>query len=123
MNGQTNTTGACCTTPASRRYFAIAFIAALLSLSGISLYWHPLSGAAVPLAIGAACLENWRRNRTYHCGITGPIFLLAGAALLFAGMGLIHVRSAAVWVPAGVGTVAAFLLEWRFASRPARSAK
>jgi hypothetical protein len=31
------------------------------------------------MAIG--CLANWLRNRSFHCAITGPLFLIAGGVL------------------------------------------
>lgn len=123
MSDQGSMPVTCCTTPAAMRYWIVVFLAALAPLVGIAVYWHPLSGAAMPLAAGTACLENWRRNRTYHCGITGPIFLLAGAVLLFAGMGLVHVGSLSVWIPVGFGVAVALFLESRYARRPGRSAK
>jgi hypothetical protein len=30
------------------------------------------------MAIG--CLANWLRNRSFHCAITAPLFLIAGIA-------------------------------------------
>lgn len=123
MNSRTYTPEACCTTPAAMRYWTIIFVAALVPLIAIAVYWPPLSGAAGPLAAGTACFGNWRRNRTYHCGITGPIFLLAGAVLLLAGAGLIHVRPLFVWLPVGVGVVGALYLEWRYAKRPRQARK
>lgn len=63
------------------------------------------------------CLANWLRNRTLHCAITGPLFLIVGVMFLLAGMRMIHLNTRWVWpfVFSGVGI--AFLLEWLYAQR------
>ena len=50
-------------------------------LSLIGIYWRPLhapSEAACLFAMAIGCLANWLRNRSFHCAITGPLFLIAG---------------------------------------------
>jgi hypothetical protein len=69
------------------------------------------------MAIG--CLANWLRNRSFHCAITGPLFLIAGAAFLLAGVRVIHVNNVSVWRFVLIGIGIAFLLEWRYAKRSA----
>lgn len=123
MNNKTKTAEGCCTTPVAMRYWTIIFIAALLPLILATIYWHPLSGAAAPFAAGIACVENWRRNRTYHCRISGPILFVTGAVLLVAGMSLVHVQPGIVWILAGAGILASLFLEWRYARRPSRITK
>jgi hypothetical protein len=68
------------------------------------------------MAIG--CLANWRRNHSFHCAITGPLFLIASIVFLLSGEHMI-VNTRWVWpfVLSGVGI--AFLLEWRYAKRSA----
>ena len=117
MNGHTKVGEACCTSPAAMRYWMIIFFAALAPLVIISVYWHPLSGAAGPFAAGIACLANWRKNRTYHCGISAPVLILAGTVLLLAGMRLIRVETGIIWVFVGAGVLASLALEWRYAKR------
>jgi hypothetical protein len=41
------------------------------------------------VAFGAACFLDFRQNRTLHCSITGPLFLLGAlaAAMIEAGIG------------------------------------
>jgi hypothetical protein len=51
------------------------------------------------LAAGIGCIANWVRNRTLHCGITGPIFLLGSTTFLVAGMQIIHVNVHLVSLP------------------------
>jgi hypothetical protein len=65
------------------------------------------------MAIG--CLANWRKNRTLHCVITGPLFLIGGVLLLLAGVQMIQVNGRWVWLFVLVGVGIAFLLEWRYA--------
>jgi hypothetical protein len=87
---------------------------------GISLVlrtiWPALDGfeqTLILVSLGAACLVNFRRNRTFHCAFTGPLFLCAAviAALIEAGIWSIDPR--ALWgvVLATAGLV--FVLEWR----------
>jgi len=113
---------ACCSSPAALCYwFVVSFIAwGALSLVGTA--WsplHPPSSAACLLAMGIGCLANWLRNRSFHCVITGPLFLIAGVALLLSGMGMIHVNTRWVWPCVLIGTSVALLLEWRYAKRSA----
>jgi hypothetical protein len=92
------------------------------ALSLVGIYWRPLqassaTGCLVAMAIG--CFANWLRNRSFHCLVTGPLFLLAGIAVLLSGEGLIHVDTRSVWSVVLVGVAVAFLLEWRYAKRAA----
>jgi hypothetical protein len=67
------------------------------------------------MAIG--CLANWLRNRSYHCAITGPLFLIAGVVFLLSGVRMIHVDTLWIWPFVLTGVGIAFLLEWRYAKR------
>lgn len=100
-------------------WFIVSLIAwGVLSLIGI--FWRPLhvpSAAACLFAMAIGCFANWFKNRSFHCAITGPLFLIAGAAFLLAGAGVIRVNNALVWRIALIGTGIAFLLEWRYAKR------
>ena len=69
------------------------------------------------MAIG--CLANWLRNRTFHCAITGPLFLIVGLMFLLSGVRMIHVDAHWVWPFVLVGVCMAFLLEWFYAQRSA----
>jgi uncharacterized membrane protein len=68
------------------------------------------------MAIG--CIANWLKNRSFHCALTSPLFLIAGVAFLLASVGVVHLNAALVWPFVLVGTGIAFLLEWRYAKRP-----
>jgi hypothetical protein len=111
---------ACCSSPAAICYWFIVSLIAWGVLSLIALYWHPLqaSSAAVCLfAMAIGCLANWLRNRSFHCAITGPLFLIGGVVLLLSGVRLIHVDTRWVWPLVLIGTGIAFLLEWLYAER------
>jgi len=113
---------ACCSSPASLCYWLIVSLIAWGVLSLIGFYWHPLhppSAAACLFAMAVGCLANWHKNRSFHCAITGPLFLIAGVVFLLAGGHMIHVNTVLVWRLVLVGIGAAFLLEWRYAKRSA----
>lgn len=89
-------------------------------LSFVGQYWPPLgadSASTLLLAAGIGCGANWARNRTFHCGITAPLFLLAGAAFLLSDAGVVHLSPLPVWLVVVAGTAIAFLLEWNYARR------
>src|SRR6266404_9671589 len=81
-------------------------------------YWHPLhasSGATCLLAMAVGCFANSIKNRTYHCILTGPLFLIA--AILLMSSEIIHVTPRLIWTGVVVGTGIAFSLEWRYARK------
>ena len=115
---------ACCSSPASICYWFAASLIAWGALSLIGIYWRPLhagSAATCLLAMAIGCFANWLRNRTYHCAVTGPIFLIAGVVFLFSGVRTRHVDPLWVWPFVLVGVGVAFVLEWRYAKRSAPS--
>jgi hypothetical protein len=69
------------------------------------------------MAIG--CLANWFRNRSFHCAITGPLFLISGVMFPLSGVRMIHLDTRWVWPILLVGIGIAFLLEWLYGKRPA----
>jgi hypothetical protein len=86
------------------------------------MFWHPLHAASEVtclLAMAVGCFANAFKNRTYHCVLTGPLFLIA--AILLLSSDLTHVKPALVWAVVLGGTGIAFLLEWRY-SRKLRGA-
>jgi hypothetical protein len=118
----TKPTQACCSSPASICYWLAASLIAWGVLSLIGVYWHPLhasSGATCLLAMAIGCFANWIRNRTYHCSVTGPLFLIGGVVFLFSEGRIIHVNTRWVWPFVLIGAGIAFLLEWRYAKRSA----
>jgi hypothetical protein len=92
--------GACCSSPAAMCYwFAVSLMAwGVLSLIGI--YWPPLhawSAAAILFAMAIGCFANWLRHRTFHCGITGPLFLIAAVVFLVSDVSKVHISSLLIW--------------------------
>ena len=111
-----STKNACCSSPASIEYWLGATVVAWALLSLIGLIYYPLhatSAITVLFAMAAGCFANWIRNRTYHCFVDGPLFLVAGALFLFRAIGIVRFPSWAVWFPLFAGVLISFWLEWR----------
>jgi hypothetical protein len=70
-----------------------------------------MSAVTCLLAMAVGCFANALKNRTYHCVLTGPLFLIA--AILLLSSDLTHVNSVLVWAFVLAGTGIAFRLEWR----------
>jgi hypothetical protein len=99
------------------------FVAAWGVLSLVGNYWYPLhasSATTICFAVAIGCLVKWLRNRTLHCGITGPLFLIAGALFILSGMNVLTVSPRLIWIIVAISTCVAFLLEWRYAARTRR---
>jgi hypothetical protein len=112
----------CCSSPAAMCYWFASSLAAWGVLSIAGAYWHPLrwySASTVLFGMGIGCAANWVRNRSFHCAITGPLFLTAAIFFLLAGLRIVHVNARLVWPLLCIGTAFAFLLEWRYANRSA----
>jgi hypothetical protein len=110
---------ACCSSPAAICYWFAASLIAWGVLSLVGMYWHPLhasSATTILFAMAIGCVANWSKNRTLHCAITGPLFLIAGVVFLLSSVSMAHVSSLAVWPIVFIGVGIAFLLEWRYAS-------
>jgi uncharacterized membrane protein YgdD (TMEM256/DUF423 family) len=89
-------------------------------LSLIGIYWYPLHAslaATICLAVAIGCAANWFRNRTLHCAITAPVFLVAGTVLLVSEMGTFAINERLVWQIVAIVTGLAFLAEWFYSTR------
>jgi hypothetical protein len=119
VGGMTKQVEACCSSPAAICYWFIVSLVAWGVLSLIGIYWRPLhtSSALCLFAMAIGCLANWLRNRSFHCAITGPLFLIGGVVFLLAGVRVIHVNTVWVWPIVFIGVGIAFLLEWLYAKR------
>ena len=107
----------CCTSPAATCYWFAVSLIAWGVLSFIGIYWPPLramSAATMLFAMAIGCIANWLRNRTLHCAITGPLFLIAALVFLLSDVTETHVNSLLVWPFIVIGVGIAFLLEWRY---------
>jgi len=113
---------ACCSSPAAMCYWLIVSLITWGVLSLIGIFWRPLhapSAAACLFAMAIGCFANWTRNRSFHCAITGPLFLIGGIVFLLSGERLLRVNTDLVWTFVLIVIGIAFLLEWRYAKRPA----
>src|ERR1035438_2438510 len=103
--------GACCSSPAALCYWFIVSLMAWGVLSLIGIYWRPLhasSAATCLFAMAIGCLANWLRNRSFHCIITGPLFLIGGIVFLLSGAHMILVDTHWVGPVLGSGVGIAF---------------
>ena len=110
----------CCSSPSSICFWCSASLLAWGVFSLIGIYWYPLHGSSattICFAIAIGCGVNWFRNRTLHCAITGPAFLVAGALFLLSGFGTLAVNSRFVWTIVAILTGMAFLFELLYAAR------
>jgi len=111
---------ACCSSPSSIRFWFVVSVLAWGLLSVIGIYWGPLrpySASTILLAQAVGCIANWLKNRTLHCGITAPLFLIAGTLFLLSDARIVHIAVRLVWLFVVLGIGIAFLLEWKYARR------
>ena len=106
----------CCTSPAAMWFWAVAFAV----LYGVGLLarstwpvFEPYGDTLLLAALGIACFINFGRNRTLHCGLTGPLFLIAAVVALLMEAGVWGVNEDALWGLVLLGVALAFLIEWR----------
>jgi len=101
-------------------YWFIVSLIAWGVLGVIGVFSHPFrvsASAACLIAMAIGCAANWFRNRSFHCSITGPVFLIAGLMFLLADTRVIHGSVLLVWPFVLIATGFAFQLEWRYAKR------
>jgi hypothetical protein len=110
----------CCTSPAAMWFWAAAFVV----LYGIALFarstwpvFDPYGDTLLLAALGFACFINFSRNRTLHCGLTGPLFLIAAVVAVLMEAGVWSINETALWGLVLVGVALAFLIEWRTVGR------
>lgn len=106
----------CSTTPSALCFWAAAFV--LLYGAGLLLgsVWPAVLGygeTMLLLALAGACLVNFARNRTLHCAITGPLFLLGALAAAAIEAGAWTLDWSVLWGVVLVGVGLALLIEWR----------
>lgn len=108
----------CCTSPPALCYWGVAFLIFYGIGLGLVFWlgWQTYELAVLLTALGLACFANLVRNRTFHCAITGPFFLLVALALGLEEAGIWKLRESVLWPAVAIVVCAAFLLERRFAS-------
>jgi hypothetical protein len=94
--------------------FAIFYAAGLAAIHWLHAEKYQLTVLFV--ALGLACVANLIRNRTFHCVITGPFFLVIALVFALQTRGIWKVHTAALWTVVALVVCAAFLLERKFAS-------
>jgi hypothetical protein len=112
----------CCSSRTSICYWLFASLVGWAVLATIGMFWHPLharSALICLLAMAVGCFANAFKNRTYHCVLTGPLFLIA--VILLLSSELTHIKPALIWIVVLVGTGIASLLEWRHYRKPNRA--
>jgi hypothetical protein len=115
---------ACCSSPAAIRYWFFASLMSWFAIGFAGIYWHPVrfrSAAAILLGLAAGCFANWFKNRTLHCAITGPLFLIAGLLSLLSELLRLRFPELLSNVILVCGVAIAFLIEWRLGRLPSKS--
>jgi hypothetical protein len=79
------------------------------------------SDTQVLAAMSGACFLNYWRNRTLHCILTGPVFLVSAFVAALSRAGVWHIDQGVLWGLVLVAAVLAFILEWRTVGSQRRS--
>jgi hypothetical protein len=110
----------CCTTPSAMCFWAAAFVlfyGAGLLLGAVWPAVRHYQDTVLLVALAAACFVNFHRNRTLHCVITGPLFLVGAIVVMLAETGILRVDLSALWGVVLLGVGLAFVIEWRTVGR------
>lgn len=116
----------CCTSPGAMWFWATAFVV----LYGLGLFarsrwpvFEPYSDTLLLGALGLACFINFGRSRTLHCGLTGPMLLVAAVVAFLMEARIWDVNEDALWGLLLAGVALAFLIEWRACGRQSENSK
>jgi hypothetical protein len=82
---------------------------------------QPFGDTLILVALAAACVINFSRDRTLHCGMTGPLFLLGAVAAAFIEAGAWQFDMAIVWGVVLLGVGISFIIEWRTVGQDGQS--
>ena len=110
--------GYCCSSWQSLCFWGCAFVV-FYAAALLTIYWLYLQSyqtTALFAALGLACVANAVRNRTFHCFITAPFFLLVAFAFALNTAGVWKIHTGLLWATVVIVVGAALLLERRFAS-------
>jgi hypothetical protein len=115
---ETSSKAYCCTSPRSLCFWGIAFLVfyavGLAVIFSLRLEKYQLT--VLFAALGLSCVANLIRNRTFHCVITGPFFLLIALLFALGAAGIWRIHTGPLWVIVGIVVCGAFCLERRFAA-------
>jgi hypothetical protein len=106
----------CCTTPAAMLFWAAVFVAIYGAGMLLRSAWpaaQPFGDTVILVALAAACVINFGRNRTLHCGISGPLLLLGAVAAALIEGGAWQFDMGVVWGVVLLGVGLSFVIEWR----------
>lgn len=110
--------GYCCSSWQALCFWGCAFVV-FYAAGLLAIYWLHMQSyqtSALFAALGLACVTNAARNRTFHCVITGPFFLLVALAFALNTAGVWKIPTSVLWATVVIVVCAALLLERRFAS-------
>jgi hypothetical protein len=110
----------CCTTPSAIWFWGASFVVFFgisLLLGRIWPHLQQYGDTTILVALAAACFVNFGRNRTLHCGLTGPLFLVGAVVALLIEAGIWTVDPDVLWGIVLTGVALAFLIEWRTVGR------
>ena len=106
----------CCTSPTAMWFWAAAFVVMyVIGLFARSTWpvFEPYADTLLLAALGLACFINFGRNRTLHCGLTGPLFLIAAVVAFLMEAEVWDVNEDALWGLVLIGVALSLLIEWR----------
>lgn len=110
----------CCTTTSAMCFwaamFAIVYGVALLA-AGVWPTLATYGDTIILVALGTACVINFGRNRTLHCGLSGPLFLGAAIAAALIEARVWDVNMAVLWGLVAIGFGITLAIEWRSVGR------
>ncbi|HVB35662.1 MAG TPA: hypothetical protein VND42_00370 [Candidatus Acidoferrales bacterium] len=110
--------GYCCSSWQALCFWGCAFTV-FYAAGLLAIYWLHLESyqtTALFAALGLACVANAVRNRTFHCFITGPFFLLVALAFALGTAGVWKIHTGLLWIAVAIVVCAALFLEGKFAS-------
>jgi hypothetical protein len=110
----------CCTTPSAIGLWGAMFVLFYSATLLLGTVWPGLrhyGDTLILLSLAGACFVNFGRNRTLHCGLTGPLFGVAAIVALLMEAGTWNVNQSILWTIVFLGVGLSFVIERRVASR------
>ena len=105
----------CCTSRTAMWFWTAAFVVLYVIGHFARSTWpvfEPYADTLLLAALGLACIINFGRNRTLHCGLTGPLFLIGAVVAFLMEKGVWDINEDALWGLVLVGVALALLIEW-----------
>ena len=110
--------GLCCSSKSAPCYWGAVFAILYGAGLGLAIWLHAQAYELAILfaAMGYACVANFACNRTFHCVIAGPFFLLVALALALDERGVWKFGASFLWPVVLLVVGLALVFERRFAS-------